>query len=152
MRVGFFLAVAVATFASITGAENIVHGGDIVVPEAGGQFVGHNNHLRRLKGTHQLASNKEWWLLDNNNEERGFPGMSFFTKLKGKTQSLPKLKNGAAKIEKLDKEQVKGVTEATAKAVKKNRKIWPRVKTFLKILYGATLAALIIVGVEAMLD
>ncbi|GMF56940.1 unnamed protein product [Phytophthora fragariaefolia] len=155
------LTLLVATFAvaciSYSAAENVPQIRDAVFPEAEIHFIGGDNQIRRLKGSHEATTKKEWWVSDENEEERGLPGTesvsTFFSKLKGRAKAklLTKANGSTAKVDKLTDTQVKQVAAATADVVKKDRRIWPYVKKFLKILYGATLAALIIVSVDAML-
>ncbi|KAE8963657.1 hypothetical protein PR003_g23353 [Phytophthora rubi] len=152
MRVNFLLALVVATYAatciSVSTAENVAQINDVDANEA--QFLGGDNAIRRLKGSHELTSAKEWWVSEASDEERALPGMNFVTKLKGRVNA--KMQGMGAKVDTLSSTQVKEVTKATAKVVKKDRRVWPYIKKFLKILYGATLVALIYVGVTAMLE
>ncbi|KAL3671013.1 RxLR effector protein cre9 [Phytophthora oleae] len=139
MRLSFFLALVVATFVatcvSFTSAENVAHIRDA-------------EHETSLKTSRELSTADEWWLPDALDEER--VGGSFMSKLGSK---VSKIRNGGTTQTKtLSDAQLKSVTREVATNVKKDRKIWPKVKTGLKILYGALLATLIIVGVEAMLS
>ncbi|EGZ09123.1 hypothetical protein PHYSODRAFT_339505 [Phytophthora sojae] len=132
MRVHYLFALVVATYAatcnSVVNAENVPQLNDVVAAEADvAQFIG---------DARELTASNDWWVSDENEEERGLPGASFFSKLRGKASKVSQAKGGT---EKLSNTQVKEVTAATANA------------KFLKILYGATLSALIIVGVTAML-
>ncbi|KAG6592610.1 putative secreted RxLR effector peptide protein [Phytophthora cinnamomi] len=154
MRVNFLLALVVATFAAtvigVTSAENVAQ---VMAPETEAQFVGGEGQVRRLKGS---PSAKKLWVSDVSEEERALPldnAKSFIVKLKGRVDAkkLAQINGVGAKVDRLNNAQIKEVTVATANAVKKDRRIWPYVKEFLKILYGSTLAALIIVGVTAML-
>ncbi|OWZ06359.1 RxLR effector protein [Phytophthora megakarya] len=136
MRFGFFLALVVATFIasciSFSNAENVAQIADI---------EGTNNkNIRKLAET-------DWWLSDT--EERANSG-GFFTKMKNKISGF-KLKGGGAKPQKLSKQQINTLSKEIAPVVKKDRKKWPIIKRWLKILYGALLAGLIIVSVDAML-
>ncbi|KAE8908425.1 hypothetical protein PF002_g32049 [Phytophthora fragariae] len=153
MRVNFLLALVVATYAatciSVSTAENVAQITDVEANEA--QFLGGDNAIRRLKGSHELTSAKEWWVSEASDEERALPGMDFVTKLKGRVNAK-KMQGMGSKVDTLSSTQVKEVTKATAKVVKKDRRVWPYIKKFLKILYGATLTAFIYVGVTAMLD
>nr|AEK81058.1 Avh260 [Phytophthora sojae] len=158
MRVNFLLALVVATYAatciSASSAENVAQ---IAVPEAKteaneAQFI---DQVRRLKGSHIVSSGEEWWK-SAAEEERALPlgnAKSLFGKLKGRVgaKNLAAANGVGTKVDDLTNKQIKEVTVATANAVKKDRRIWPRVKKFLKILYRSTIAAAIIFGVTAML-
>ncbi|ETL34689.1 hypothetical protein F441_13492 [Phytophthora nicotianae CJ01A1] len=140
MRLSVFVALVVATFVatciSFTSAENVA--------QIRGVDSGNN-----VQDGRRLATADEWWLADTNTEER-LSGGSFVNKMKGKLRSVRT--GGTVKTEKLNNAQVKTITREVATTVKKDRKTWPMIKKGLKILYGALLAGLIIVGVEAMLS
>ncbi|KAG1712469.1 hypothetical protein DVH05_000215 [Phytophthora capsici] len=138
MRLSVFLALVVVTFVatcvSFTSAENVAHLRDV-------------EHETNVKTSREL-SEEEWWLPDSIEEERGVG--NFFSRFGSKVSQV---RNGGAKQTKtLSDAQLKSVTNQVATNVKKDRKIWPKVKTGLKILYGTTLATLIIIGVTAMLS
>ncbi|KAE8963312.1 hypothetical protein PR002_g29323 [Phytophthora rubi] len=125
MRVNFLLALVVATYAATCISVSTAENVAQIndVDANEAQFLGGDNAIRR---------------------------MNFVTKLKGRVNA--KMQGMGAKVDTLSSTQVKEVTKATAKVVKKDRRVWPYIKKFLKILYGATLVALIYVGVTAMLE
>ncbi|POM59889.1 Secreted RxLR effector peptide protein [Phytophthora palmivora] len=137
MRFSFLVVLIVATFIasciSFTNAENVAQINAI---------EGDNN----LKGTRRLATTDEWWLSDNT-EERG--GTSFLGKLKLKASRIRG--SGAVKTEKLNDAQIKTISKEVATTVKKDRRTWPIIKKYLVFIYGALLAGLIYVSVDAML-
>ncbi|EEY55294.1 secreted RxLR effector peptide protein, putative [Phytophthora infestans T30-4] len=140
MRTSVFVALVVATFVatciSFTSAKNVAQIRDV---------DGGNN----VQETRTLAEADDWWLASTNTEERS-GGAGFFSKLRGKVHA--KQSSGVMTTQKLNDQQVKTITKEVATTVKKDRRTWPMIKKGLKILYGALLAGLIIVGVEAMLS
>ncbi|KAG7382940.1 hypothetical protein PHYPSEUDO_004236 [Phytophthora pseudosyringae] len=141
MRFSLFVALIVATFVatcvSFTSAESVAQINDL-------------DTVQNLKGGRNLATADEWWLADTATEERT-GGASFLSKFKGRVSAF-RLKGAGAKTQTLSDAQIKTVTREVATTVKKDRKAWPIIKKGLKILYGALLAGLIIVGVNAMLS
>jgi len=142
MRLSLFLALIVATFVAscvdFSSAENVDQ-----ISDNG------DNQVRFLKGSRQLATADEWWLEEDDGEER--IGGGFISKMRGRI-STRQAAGGVAKTEKLSSGQVQTISREVTATVKKDRKAWPVIKKGLKILYGSTLSALIVVGVTAMLS